>query len=151
MSQASFENSRNKVNEFCIARLREALNPATGLFDRQLRDGKWDATIGTEDLTSTAICLIGINRRGDAAAVGLDPVRTCAALFQVSRRRMYTGGAGLVLWANAVWNGIPYPEAMRAMGLGSAEPGVLPRSLTTMEVAWLVSGLIHEVRRSKDA
>ncbi len=151
MSQASFEQSRDRINEFCVARLREALNPATGLFDRQLRDRKWDATLGTEDMTSTAICLIGIHRRGDAKSVGLDPARTSEALFQVARRRMYAGGTGLVLWANAVWNGIPYPEAMRAMGLGSADPTVLPRSLTTMEVAWLVSGLLHELKRSKDA
>jgi hypothetical protein len=150
MSQASFAQSRDRVNAFSLARLREALNPATGLFDRQLRDRKWDATLGTEDMTGTAICLIGIHRWGGAESVGLDPRRTCESLFQVSRRRMYAGGAGLVLWANAVWNGIAYPEAMRALGLGGVDPQVLPRSLTTMEVAWLVSGLLHEVRRSHD-
>jgi hypothetical protein len=63
---------------------------------------------------------------------------------------MYAGGAGLVLWANAVWNGIAYPEAMRAMGFPSVDARAFPRGLTTMETAWLVSGLLHEVRRSHD-
>jgi hypothetical protein len=151
MSQTSFEQSRDRINAFSMARLREALNPAGGLFNRQLRDRKWDGTIGTEDMTSTAICLIGIHRWGDASSVGLDAGRTLESLFQVSRRRMYAGGAGLVLWANAVWGYLPYPDAMRAAGLGSSGPALLPRSLTTMEVAWLVSGLVHEVRRSGDA
>ena len=43
----------------CRAGLRRALNPETGTFNHQLRDRRWQATWGTEDLTSTAICLIG--------------------------------------------------------------------------------------------
>jgi hypothetical protein len=139
-----------RVASLCIDRLCAALNPATGLFDRQLRNRRWEETYDTEDLTSTAICLIGLHRAGiDPRIVGLDPGRTLAALFKVTRRRNYSGGLGLVVWANAVWNGVPLIDLLQKtglppLGLSSDFTG----RLTTMEAAWLVSGLVHECRRS---
>jgi hypothetical protein len=56
----------------------------------------------------------------------------------------YPGAAGLLLWANAVLDA-HHPVALLGMaGLDPAtlEARVLPR-LTTMEVAWLVIGLLH--------
>lgn len=139
-----------RVAGLCKDRLREALNPATALFDRQLRDRTWQATRDTEDLTSTAICLIGLHRAEVAPRViGLDVRRTLSALVEVTRRRRYQGGLGLVLWANAVWDGLPLDELLRKTGMALAPGRELTASLTTMETAWLVSGLVHEHRRSR--
>jgi hypothetical protein len=151
MSAVRYEQKLESILAFSVARLKEALSPSTGLFDRQLRDRQWGATRGTEDMTSTAICLIGIHRSGTAPGAGLDVSRTLDALMEVGRRRAYAGGAGLSLWANAVWDGKPFAAVMRVMGLDpSGHDSVLP-SLTTMEVAWLISGLVHEAKRSGDA
>jgi hypothetical protein len=137
------------VASLCSDRLREALNPATGLFDRQLRDRRWEETYDTEDLTSTAICLIGLHRAGiDPRMVGLDPRRTLAALAEVTRRRNYSGGLGLVVWANAVWDGLPLGDLLQKTGLPLERLSEFTAPLTTMETAWLVSGLVHECRRS---
>jgi hypothetical protein len=150
MSAALYNQKLATVLSFSIARLKESLSASTGLFDRQLREKKWDATIGTEDMTSTAICLIGIHRSGNAQAVGLDVPRTLDALMEVGKRRGYAGGAGLSLWANAVWQGKPFASVMEAMGLDPAGHNAVLGGLTTMEVAWLVSGLVHEFKRSGD-
>jgi hypothetical protein len=140
------------VIELCKDRLREALSAGTGLYDRQLRDRKWDATIGTEDLTSTAICLISIHRAAiDPASIGLDPTKTLRALVEVTRRRAYRGGLGLVVWANAVWGGISLDDLTRECGIPlTLSKGELD-TLTTMELAWLASGLLHEGVRTQGA
>jgi hypothetical protein len=139
------------VTALCVDRLREALNDKTFLFDRQLRNRRWEETYETEDLTSTGICLIGIHRAGvDPKAVGLDVSRTLGALADVTRRRAYPGGLGLVLWANAVWNGLALEELLGRTGLSLARPAELVSPLTTMETAWLASGLVHELQRRDD-
>lgn len=136
------------VAGMCAARVRDALNPGTALFDRQLRDGRWDATLGTEDVTSTAIVLIGVHRAGvPPASIGLSPARTFEALAAQARRRAYPGGHGLVLWAHAAWDLWPARKLDAALGVTFDHPdGWVPR-LTTMETAWLVSGLAHRARR----
>lgn len=138
-----------QVAGLCADRLRAALNPATALFDRQLRERRWEETYDTEDLTSTAICLIGLHRAGiDPVVLGLDPRRTLAALFKVTRQRNYSGGLGLVVWANAVWDGLPLVDLLQKTGAPLEHPTKFTARLTTMETAWLVSGLVHERRRS---
>lgn len=142
----------DSVVDLCVDRLREALNPTTRLFDRQLRNKRWEDTLETEDLTSTGICLIGLHRASiDPKRIELDVPRTLDALFEVTRRRSYGGGLGLVLWANAVWDGPPLERVLDRAGLSLTRPAELIAPLTTMETAWLVSGLIHEVQRSGDA
>jgi hypothetical protein len=133
----------------CIPRLREALNPATAVFDRQIRGGRWEATRGTEDLTSTAIVLIGTSRAGLAPAeIGMDLEQTRAAMLDLARRRRYAGGLGIVLWANAATGGPPLAEVLRRVGQSLDDVAGLTAPLQTMEVAWLVSGLAHELHRS---
>lgn len=140
-----------RARPLAVARLREALNPATNLFDRQLRDKRWDETYDTEDLTSTAICLIGLHRAAVAPGeVALDLPRVLAALCDVTRRREYLGGLGLVVWANAVHgaDGYALPELFRRAGVDPASVERRLQRLTTMETAWLVSGLAHEHARA---
>jgi hypothetical protein len=133
----------------CVGRLREALDPDTQLFDRQLRHGLWDRTRGTEDLTGTAICLVGIHRAGvDPEALGLVPAHALAALVELWRERRYPGALGLLLWANAVWDASPLPRLLEALEVSPGSIGETGGPLTTMEAAWLVSGLTHEWRRS---
>jgi hypothetical protein len=150
MSAALYDQKLAPILSFSVTRLKESLSASTGLFDRQLRDKTWGPTIGTEDMTSTAICLIGIHRSDTAAGVGLDVPRTLDAMMEAGRLRGYAGGAGLALWANAVWGGKPFASAMRAMGLDPAGHNAVLGRITTMEVAWLVSGLVHELKRSGD-
>lgn len=138
-----------RVASLCVDRLKEAFSPASSLFDRQIRDGQWGATLGTEELTSTAICLIGLHRAGIAAsAIGFEPRRALQSMCGAVKRHAYPGGLGLVVWANAVWDEFPIDALMHECGLSLADTRALVAPLTTMETAWLLSGLIHECRRS---
>jgi hypothetical protein len=140
------------LSPLCIPRIREALNPASEVFDRQIRDGRWDATLGTEDLTSTAIVLIGTSRAGVAPdEIGMDLARTRGAMLDLVRRRQYPGGLGIALWANAVTDGPPLGEVLHRAGMTLDDVPALCGPFQTMEVAWLVSGLAHELRRSESS
>lgn len=130
------------VGPMCVARLREAHEPRTGLFSRQLRDGRWDATGDAEAATSTAICLIGLSRAGiDLDEIGADAHRSMEAIGGLGKR--FAGGAGLAIWASATRQGPRYHVYVEPHGGVRA---MLP-ALTTMEVAWLLSGLLHEELR----
>jgi hypothetical protein len=136
------------TTELCVLRLRDAYGKASGLFNRQLRDKRWDDTLGTEDLTSTGICLVGLHRAGvPPTEVGLDVGASLAAMPRVLSERSYPGGLGLVVWANAVWDGPAFSELLARAGVRPAELESLA-GFTTMETAWLVSGLVHECNRS---
>jgi hypothetical protein len=141
-------NFHRRVRGMCIERLAQAFNPRTGLFDRQLRDGRWDVTRGTEDVTSTAICLIGLHRAGvSATMLGVSPGYSIAAAANSARRRDYPGAFGLVTWANAACDGMPARRLEAALGVSPLNPAPwLPR-ITTMEAAWCVGGLAHEALR----
>lgn len=133
------------------ARLREAHRPATALFDRQLRDGRWDATHGTEEITSSAIALVALRRAAlDPAEIGVDPERVLAAMRQAMHDHAATGPLGLVTWAHAEWAKLPFDELVRACDVPLRDAGYLLEGLTTMELAWLVSGLAHACHRHGD-
>jgi len=115
----------------------------------QLRDKAWQSILGTEDLTSTAICLIGIDRAEiDHETIGLETDQTLQAMIDLAGRHQYRGGLGLVVWANAVCDGLALDELLQrvAMPLENLPSFIAP--LTTMETAWLTSGLIHEWKRT---
>ena len=141
-----------ELRPFCLAGLQHALSPDRNLYCRQLRDTTWDVTWATEDLTSTAICLLGLDRAGVSPAdVGLDVSATLAALVGSARAHGYNGAMGLVIWANAVCDGMPVDELLREAGFALADFDRAVAPLTSMETAWLTSGLIHEQRRSQTA
>jgi hypothetical protein len=126
----------------CVARLREAHDRSTGLFSRQLRNGEWGATGDAEAATSTAICLVGLSRAGiDAEEIGVDPKRSLEAVAGLLRR--YPGGTGLAIWGGALHGGPNHGAFFPAQG----SVATLVPTLTTMELAWLLSGLLHEQRR----
>ncbi len=144
------EGSRyERYRPLCLTGLTRALDPSTRLYHRQLRNGRWDSTWGTEDLTSTCICLIGIQRAGiEPSSLQLDPRRTLDAAVSCARARRYPGGVGLLVWANAVWDGGEMDGMLRKAGFSLGTDGYAFASrLTTMESAWLLSGLLHEHRR----
>jgi len=128
-----------------LERLVETYDGESRLFSRQIRDGRWDRTEGTEAITSTAICLIGLSR---AAVLPKDldlPLEeTLAALCAATRQQSYAGALGLSLWAHAVHGagGIADVASASAVDL-QALRGDFP-TLTTMELAWLLSGLCHQ-------
>ena len=133
---------------FAVDRLRESRAGSGVVFDRQLRDRAWGPTGPREAITSTAIALIGLDRAGvRPAEVGMDPETTHGGMFDLARAGREPGPTGLILWANAVTGGPPAAEALRLSGGSIPEP----RRLRTMELAWLVSGLAHEGRRSPTA
>lgn len=140
-----------KIADLCVDRLHDALNPVTQLFDRQLRDGEWADTLDTEDVTSTAICLIGLHRAAiEPERIELDVRLTIDAMIVAMRRLGYLGGLGLALWANAVWDRLPLATVLERSKFSFGRPDGLLARLTTMETAWLLSGLVHEVERSGD-
>jgi hypothetical protein len=132
-----------------LARLCESWNPETALFDRQLRRRRWEMTHGTEDLTSTAIALVGLSRAGDGPRAGvIDQQRTRDTLVRLARRRQYPGGLGMVIWANAVTDGPPLSELTENLPWSLEQLVARSETFQTMEVAWLLSGLTHELARS---
>lgn len=137
------------LRPLCLSGLGQALNARTSIYDRQLRDKTWQATLGTEDLTSTAICLIGIDRAGiDPGSIGLNVDQTLGALIDLAGRHQYHGGLGLVVWANAVCEGPPLEDLLDRSGTPLNDLPAFIAPLTTMETAWLTSGLIHEWKRT---
>lgn len=136
----------------CREGLRRAYDVETALFDHQLRNGRWGRVVGTESVTSTAISLVGIHRAGlDPRDLGIDVSRTREALVRSMRSQRYFGGLGLVVWANSVWDWMPVGALQEHCGMALCElPQRLP-SMTTMQVAWLASGLLHEWRQHGDA
>ena len=142
------EEAGKPASRFEVVRLRDSLGVSGSIFDRQLRDRAWAPTIGTESLTSTAIALIGLGRAGVAPSeIGMDPGRTWEALMALARRHRYAGATGLLLWADAVGGG-PGPEAILSPSSGwPRDVGSIIGRLRTLELAWLLSGLIHAEHR----
>ncbi|WP_052389672.1 hypothetical protein [Belnapia moabensis] len=143
MSQASATRITD-LHEICIARLRDCLDPQSGLFARQIRHGQWAPTLGTESITSSAICLIGIDRAGiPLREVVADPAGLCTRLAARAGEVRYPGGLGLVLWAGSALRAASPLALLAKAGLDAAGLEHVIPSLTTMEVAWMVSGLLH--------
>lgn len=148
LAAASVSDFYHNVEGMCLDRLGEALDGKTGLFSRQLRNRRWEPTSGAEEVTGTAICLIGLARAGiEPKVIGLDVSRTLEALIEAVRRHGCFGGAGLVVWANAAVDVFPVAELLPRLDIPAGEPGDLLERLTTMEAAWLVCGLAHEAAR----
>src|SRR6185503_17063944 len=121
------------IKRLCVERMREAFDPRTGLFSRQLRNRAWAPTEGTEEITSTAICLIAASRAGiDPRDLGVDLRPTIARVFEACSSR-YPGGLGLAIWMNAAWDGDPLTGI-----LTDGVPGV--HGMTTMEASWMLCG-----------
>ena len=142
----------DKLDPVCHAGLKASLNQETHAYDLQLKDKAWHNTnefYPTEDLTSSAICLIGINRaRVDLSSVALDPSRVLDSLYGLYRRRNYPGGFGLVLWAAAVWDGPDFDAVQQRCDIRLHPFSDHVASITTMEAAWLASGLATEYQRN---
>ncbi len=133
-------------------RLRESLAPSGMLFDRRRIDDDWRPTRGTEGLTSTAIALIGLSRaKVEPERVGLDPLRTLDLLIDRVDRTPSPGALGLVLWASAVWGGPPMSGLLERRAESPGGIASMARRLRTMELAWLVSGLVHQHRINPSA
>jgi hypothetical protein len=126
------------------ARLRDCVDGKSGLFARQIRNREWAPTLGTEAITSTAICLIGLSRAGiPVSDVAGDPALICRRVAARIRAERYPGGLGLLLWASgALRCGAP-AALLDEAGLDPAILEQLIPTFTTMEVAWMVSGLLH--------
>ncbi len=135
------------VSALCLQRIMDAYDPSTSLFTRQLRDREWAPTLGTEDMTSTAICLLGLIRAGLVSAVGIDVSTVLTALMEISKSHNYPGGIGLVIWANAVADGMELRNLLAQVGWPDLELTQFICRLTTMESSWLLSGLLHEYKR----
>jgi hypothetical protein len=139
-----------EIRRFCIDRMREAFDPGTGLFSKQLRNRNWERTEGTEEITSTAICLIALSRAGiDPSAIGVDLAPTTDRVFDHCASR-YRGGLGLAAWMNAAWDGEPLGRVLAARGIPCDAAGLGARSITTMETAWMLCGAAHEYARNRD-
>jgi hypothetical protein len=141
---ALLEARTDGLQELWVAQLRRCYEPASGLFARQIRDGAWAPVLGTEAITSTAICLIGLDRAGvpvtRVAGGATDLCRRAAARLRESG---YVGGIGLLLWAGSALRAAAPLDLLGEAGLDAAALESAIPALTTMEVAWLVSGLLH--------
>lgn len=136
------------LQPLCISGLRKALDPDAAIFNRQIRNGRIESTFGSEDLTSTCICLIGIDRHGlEQGALPASCRTILKSASSLARRRRYIGGFGLLAWANAVHDDMELDQLANEIGVSPTEDGLHDR-LTTMELAWLLSGLLHEAHRT---
>ncbi len=132
----------------CLARLKESRDPTTGLFSRQLRDGRWGRTIGAEAATSTAISLIALSRVGASFLSPQQTEHSLQALAAEARTSGYRGALGVALWANATAGGVDFGHFLAACGFAESDLGVHMRSANSMELSWLLSGLLHERLRA---
>jgi len=144
------------LTPLCLRSLADSYDDRRHLFSHQLLDGAWtevDATYPHETLTSSCIALIGLARFGALADHPTVSAQRCLdAIRGEVRRTGYQAGIGLALWANAVADGAaPAAEYLGGIGLDFDDlvERLLP-SFTTMEVAWLASGLLHEAARSDE-
>lgn len=145
MSNTDFYTS---LEELCCSNLKQAFNPNTLIFDRQIYQKQWGKTLGTESLTSTCICLVSIERvEIKPSEIGFNPAQTFNALLQLAQSKPYLGGIGLIIWANAVWEMKSLAELQQQLDIPFENLTAALTSLTTMETAWLVSGLLHEYQR----
>ncbi len=139
------------LDPICHAGLSNSYNPGTKMFDLQLMDKSWQSThdfYPTEALTSTAICLLGISRAGiDARLLDIPVQETLEHLYAEYRKLGYRGGFGLVVWANAVHDGLDIDTLQFRCGASLDKIENWAASITTMEAAWLASGLAHEYHR----
>jgi len=60
------------ISSLCLQGIINSFDPVIFLTNKQLRNKEWASTLGTEELTSTAICLIGLFRSGLVARAELD-------------------------------------------------------------------------------
>lgn len=141
----------DRLDPICQTGLSTSYNPNSHAFDLQLMNKSWHSTnefYPTEALTSTAICLIGISRANlDPRLLGVSIQKTLDASYDLIRSNKYQGGFGLVLWANAVNNGLDIDTLQFRCGISLNNIKKFNAALTTMEVAWLASGLAHEYKR----
>lgn len=139
----------------CVTSLVGSYDRRRHLFSHMLYEGAWrevDDVYPHETLTSSCIALLGLRRSGiDPADHGIDTAATLSAVVGEVGRTGYVGGIGMALWANAVADGErPAARVVADAGLdlSSLARDVVP-SLTTMETAWLASGLLHELHRDR--
>jgi hypothetical protein len=137
-----------RARPLCLARLKESRDPTTGLFSRQLRNGGWCPTLGTEAVTSTAICLIALSRANAGIFSREEMEHSLRALAGEVRASGYRGALGVALWANAVAGGVDFGRFLDACGVTKNDLGALMRSDNSMELSWLLSGLLHERLRA---
>jgi len=145
-----------ELTPLALRSLVDSYDAGRRLFSHQLLDGRWcevDDVYPHETLTSSAISLLGLFRAGvDPADHGIDAAGCLDAIAGEITRTGYRAGIGLALWANAVAGGArSASDYLAAAGLAPVEltTRLLP-TFTTMETAWLASGLLHEVARSGD-
>jgi len=133
-----------------LAQMRTAYRPERGLFDRQLKDRAWTATSPAEAVTSSAACMIALRRAGvPPSDLGVDTDRCLSALARALREQRHTGALGLAIWANAVSGGIPFDLFLGMCGCRAGELSGMPARFTTMELAWLLAGTLHERLRTE--
>lgn len=144
------------LTPLCLRSLVDSYDRGRRLFSHQLLDGAWcevDDVYPHETLTSSCIALLGLARSGASfVAHDIDAQACIDAVAGEVRRTGYRAGIGLAIWANAVVDGsASATEYLAALGIpiGTIATDLLP-SFTTMETAWLASGLLHELGRTDD-
>lgn len=132
------------LHDLCIARLRDCLDRRSGRFARQVRDAAWMPLRGGETLAGSAICLIGLGRAGiPPRAVLPDAAGLCRRLAAAVRDEAQPGALGLVLWANGGLRALAPRALLAEAGFAPEDIARALPGLTTQEVAWLASGLLH--------
>lgn len=140
-----------ELHPFCLARLQESFNQQTQLFDLRLHDRVWGTVEGTENSSSTAMVLIALHRASiNPENWGIDVPRVLDALIELHKQPEYYETLGLLAWVNAILDGVPYSDILRRLGLSLEQLPDMAQPLKSSEVAWLVSGLSHEYKRSQD-
>jgi hypothetical protein len=143
MSQVLATRVEN-LQDLCTARLRDCLDPRSTRFARQVRGAAWVPAAPAETLAGSAICLIGLGRAGiPRRAVLPDPAALCRQLAAAVREEAEPGALGLVLWANSAMRALAPLALLAEAGFAPEEIDLILPGLTTTELAWLASGLLH--------
>lgn len=132
------------LQDLCAARLRDCLDRRSGRFARQVGGAAWVPTTRAESLAGSAICLIGLSRAGILPpAVLPDPAGLCRQLAAAVRDEAQPGAVGLVLWANSAVRALAPLSLLAEAGFAPEELDFALPGMTTTELAWLATGLLH--------
>lgn len=145
---ATAASKPSELTTLSIAALRRAMDEPANLFNRCLKDGQWQPAKPYEAITGTATALIGLHRAGiDPLLVHAKPRHIIEALARHAAEQPGVGALGLVIWANAVWDAMPLTDLLARAKQSPQSLEKWADARMTMEAAWLVSALSHEVRR----
>lgn len=133
----------------CLENLTSLYNTNRHCFDYEIRNNRPIALNTLQSCQQTAFCLLGLNRANiPCEKFNIVPHYCWETITRKIGTSQLSGLAGLYIWANAVWEFDDFTMLASQFGITDAGFNELVTRLTTRELSYLTSGLLHEYQRS---